>query len=118
MPKTKISEYSTTNADNTDIEGINIAEGCAPSGINNAIREIMVHLKEFQTGASGDGFTFAGGTLMTGTNTLSGTNVLSGSSTVAFAAGSVSAPSLYASGDTNTGIFFPAADTIAFEKVG
>ena len=118
MPKTKISEYSTTNADNTDIESINIAEGCAPSGINNAIRELMVHLKEFQTGASGDGFTFAGGTLMTGTNTLSGTNVLSGSTTAAFAAGTVSAPSIFASGDTNTGIFFPAADTIAFAEGG
>ncbi len=52
MPRTKLSEYSTTNSDNTDIESINIAEGCAPSGINNAIRELMVHLKEFQTGAS------------------------------------------------------------------
>ncbi len=61
MPKTKISEYSTVNTDNSDIESINIAEGCAPSGINNAIRELMVHLKEFQTGASGDAFTFAGG---------------------------------------------------------
>lgn len=118
MPKTKISEYSTTNADNTDIESINIAEGCAPSGINNAIRELMVHLKEFQTGASGDGFTFAGGTLMTGTNTLSGTNVLSGSTTAAFAAGTVSAPSIAAHGDTNTGIFFPAADTIAIAEGG
>ena len=78
MPKTKISEYSATNSDNTDIESINIAEGCAPSGINNAIRELMVHLKEFQTGASGDAFTFAGGTLMSGTNTISGAAVISG----------------------------------------
>jgi hypothetical protein len=78
MPKTKISEYSTTNSANTDIEGINIDEGCPPSSINNAIREVMVHLKEFQTGASGDAFTFAGGTLMSGTNTISGAAVISG----------------------------------------
>jgi hypothetical protein len=78
MPKTKISEYSATNSANTDIEGINIDEGCPPSSINNAIREVMVHLKEFQTGASGDAFTFAGGTLMTGTNTISGAAVISG----------------------------------------
>jgi len=78
MPKTKISEYSTTNSANTDIEGINIDEGMAPSGVNNAIRELMVHLKEFQTGASGDAFTFAGGTLMSGTNTISGAAVISG----------------------------------------
>jgi hypothetical protein len=78
MPKTRISEYSATNSANTDIEGINIDEGCPPSSINNAIREVMVHLKEFQTGASGDAFTFAGGTLMTGTNTISGAAVISG----------------------------------------
>jgi hypothetical protein len=38
MPKNKVSEYSPTASNNTDIGGINIAEGCAPSGINNAIR--------------------------------------------------------------------------------
>jgi len=46
MAKTKISEYDSTAANNTDIDGINIAEGCAPSGINNAIREQMAHLKD------------------------------------------------------------------------
>ena len=51
MSKTKISEFSTTPGDNTDINGINIAEGCAPSGINNAIRELMSDLKEWQSGA-------------------------------------------------------------------
>ena len=72
MSKTKISEYSTTNSNNTDIEGIDIAEGCAPSGINNAIREIMVHLKEFQTGSSGDPLTVAGNFVASNTATLSG----------------------------------------------
>jgi len=130
MPKTKISEYSTTNSDNTDIENINIAEGCAPSGINNAIRELMVHLKEFQTGASGDAFTFAGGTLMSGTNTISGaaiisgninssgTNTFSGSNVMSFSGGSSASPSIYFASDTNTGIFSPAADTIAFAEGG
>jgi len=125
MPKTKISEYSVTNSSNTDIEGINIDEGCAPSGINNAIRELMVHLKEFQTGASGDAFTFAGGVLISGTaNTItgnvlmSGTNTITGSTTATFAAGAVGTPSIAAHGDTNTGIFFPAADTIAFAEGG
>jgi hypothetical protein len=33
-------------------------------------------------------------------------------------AGTVSAPSIYPTGDTNTGIFFPAADTIAFSEGG
>jgi len=56
MPKTKISEFSATPANNTDIDSINIAEGCAPSGINDAIRELMAQLKDFQTGAVGDSF--------------------------------------------------------------
>ena len=56
MAKTKISEFSSTPGNNTDIDSINIAEGCAPSGINNAIRELMAQLKDFQTGAAGDSF--------------------------------------------------------------
>jgi len=56
MAKTKISEFSATPANNTDIDSINIAEGCAPSGINDAIRELMSQLKDFQTGAVGDSF--------------------------------------------------------------
>ena len=56
MPKVKISEFSSTPANNTDIDSINIAEGCAPSGINDAIRELMAQLKDFQTGAQGDSF--------------------------------------------------------------
>jgi len=56
MPKTKISEFSSDPANNTDIDGINIAEGCAPSGINNAIRELMAQLKDWQSGTSLDTF--------------------------------------------------------------
>jgi hypothetical protein len=33
-------------------------------------------------------------------------------------AGSAGAPAIYSTGDTNTGIFFPAADTIAFAEGG
>jgi len=100
MPKTKISEYSTTNSANTDIESINIDEGCAPSGINNAIRELMVHLKEFQTGASGDAFTFAGGVLISGaTNTISGNVLMSGTNTIT---GAVTVSGNINSSGTNT----------------
>ena len=49
MPKTKISEYSTTAALNTDIDSINLAEGMLPSDVNNAIRELMSQLKDFQS---------------------------------------------------------------------
>ena len=43
---------------------------------------------------------------------------LSVSGVSSFAAGSASAPALTRTGDTNTGIFFPAADTIAFAEGG
>jgi len=50
MAKNKISEYSATSADNTDISNINIAEGCSPANVNNAIRTVMAQLKDFQSG--------------------------------------------------------------------
>ena len=104
MAKTKISEFSTTAGNNTDINSINIAEGCAPSGINDAIRELMRQLKEFQTGGAGDsvnsggdfsvatnkftvasasGNTAVAGTLaVTGTTTLTGALVANGNATL------------------------------------
>jgi len=69
MAKNKVSEYSATAANNTDIGGINIAEGCAPSGINNAIRELMAQLKDMQSGTDGDNFTVGGDLTVTGTAT-------------------------------------------------
>ena len=60
MPKNKVSEWSATASNNTDIGGINIAEGCAPSGINNAIRELMAQVKDMQTGADADNLVVGG----------------------------------------------------------
>jgi len=54
MAKNKISEYSATPADNTDISNINIAEGCSPANVNNAIRSLMAQIKDLQAGTSGD----------------------------------------------------------------
>ena len=63
MAKTKISEYSATSADNTDISNINIAEGCSPANVNNAIRTLMAQIKDLQAGTSGDTIPLtAGGT--------------------------------------------------------
>lgn len=69
MPKNKVSEWSSTPANNTDIGGINIAEGCAPSGINNAIRELMAQVKDMQSGTDADNFTVGGNLTVTGTAT-------------------------------------------------
>lgn len=83
MPKNKISEYSSVAANNTDISGINIAEGCAPSGINNAIRELMAQLKDQQAGTDGDSFAVGGDLTVAGTAT--GTTATFGDSTTKFA---------------------------------
>jgi hypothetical protein len=91
MSKDKISDYSTTANSNTDIGGINVDEGCAPSGINDAIRTLMAQLKTWQSG---------------------------GQDVYIHPAGSASAPSITANGDTNTGIFFPAADTVGITTGG
>jgi hypothetical protein len=49
----------------------------------------------------------------------SGTLVVTGGAqTIEFAAGSASTPSITTTGDTNTGIFFPAADTFATSTGG
>ena len=73
MPKTKISQYDSTSAGanlNTDIAGINIDEGCAPSGINNAIRTLMAQIRDLQSGVSGDSIPVAAGG--TGSTTAGG----------------------------------------------
>ena len=96
MAKTKISEWSATPSNNTDIDGINIAEGCAPSGINDAIREMMSQIKDWQAGTSGDYTAVtAGGT---GVGTLTG--IVKGNGTSAFTA--VTAPSGTIVGTTDT----------------
>jgi hypothetical protein len=88
MTKAKISEYSSTAADNTDIGGIFIGEGMAPSDVNNAMREQMSQLKEFLDGSSGDTITTAkivattaeilSGASVTGTATFNSAVVIGG----------------------------------------
>ncbi len=81
MPKVKLSEYSQTAANNTDINSINLAEGMLPSDVNNAIRELMKQLKDFQVGAQGDSLTVAGNLVVSGTSNFVGTatmNVVTG----------------------------------------
>ena len=51
MAKTNITQYDSTPSNNADINSINIAENCPASNINNAIRELMAHLKNMDTGS-------------------------------------------------------------------
>jgi microcystin-dependent protein len=95
MAKTKISEFSATAADNTDITNINIAEGCSPANVNNAIRSLMSLLKNQQDGSSGDPFTIAGTLVSSGTLDVTGAFKLDGT---AGASGQV----LLSAGGSNT----------------
>jgi len=72
MAKNSITDFSATAASNTDIQNIDIDEGCAPSGINNAIRELMADLADVNAGTvaltSPDFTAFSvGGTTITAT---------------------------------------------------
>lgn len=88
MPRTKLSEFSSTPGDNTDVGGINIGEGCPPSNINDAIRQNMAYLKDFIDGSSGDTITTAkivattatilSGQSVTGTATFNSAVVIGG----------------------------------------
>lgn len=40
-----VKDYDLNPDNNTQINGINIAEGCPPSGINNAIRQLMADVR-------------------------------------------------------------------------
>jgi hypothetical protein len=95
MAKTKISEFSATAADNTDITNINIAEGCSPANLNNAVRSLMALLKDQQAGTSGDPFTVAGTLVSSGQVDITGAFRLDGT---AGASGQV----LLSAGGSNT----------------
>jgi hypothetical protein len=95
MAKNSITDYDNIAANNTDIQSVDIDEGCAPSGINNAIRELMADLADVNdgtvplaspdiNGGTIDGVTIGGttagaGTFTTGTfsgNLIVDTNTL------------------------------------------
>ena len=69
MPKNSVDDWDTSSGNNTDIAGINIAEGCAPQNINDAIRTVMSQVADWRD------------TLPTlaGTETVSGSWVFTGS---------------------------------------
>ena len=77
MTKAKISEYDAVASNNTDVNGVNIAENCPPSGMNNMGREIMAALKRFQVGSDGDGVTVGGNLVVSGSSTLATTAISS-----------------------------------------
>jgi hypothetical protein len=57
-------------------------------------------------------------TTLTATGALNANGGLSTTGVATFSAGTAAAPAITTTGDTNTGIFFPAADSIAFSEGG
>jgi hypothetical protein len=142
------TKYSLTPADNNAAPPNGAPEGMLPSAVNDTMRDMMAQIRDVGDGIRGGTYTMTapiitGGTItgvaLTG-NTFTSPVISGGSinntpigattaSTGAFStlsatgvttvqAGTVSAPAITTSGDTNTGIFFPAADTIAFTEGG
>ena len=73
------------------------------------------------TGANVSGTANISTLIVTGNQTSLGNVAITGNisaNIVTVAAGAVGTPSITTTGDTNTGIFFPAADTIAFAEGG
>lgn len=63
-----VSSWSETPGSNTTVDGLNIAEGCSPGVLNNAIRAVMAGVKTFHVTYSA----FTGTTVtLTGSQTLS-----------------------------------------------
>jgi hypothetical protein len=119
-----------------------------PSAVNDTMRDMMAQIRDCGdgirdgtytmtapkiTGGTITGVAFTGNTftspVITGgsiNNTPIGATTantgafttLSATGVTTVQAGTVSAPAITTSGDTNTGIFFPAADTIAFTEGG
>jgi hypothetical protein len=77
-----IKDYSTTQADNTTLNGISTAEGMLPSNLNNAIRALMKNTRDFYNDAQwveyGDGSGSYTAAYVSGTAfTINGANVTS-----------------------------------------
>jgi hypothetical protein len=117
------TKYSLTPANNTATPPDGAPEGMLPSAVNDTMRDMMAQIRDCGDGIRDGTYTMTAAKITGGTitgvtftgNTFSNPTV-TGVST--FAAGTVSAPAITTSGDTNTGIYFPAADTIAFTEGG
>ena len=110
---------NTTNLDLTNLEVTNIKakDGTASATIADSTGVMTVASAVLTTadinGGTVDGAVIGGASAAAGNFTT-----LSASGAATFSAGTVSAPAITTTGDTNTGIYFPAADTIGFTEGG
>ena len=81
MAKSAVTDWDVTPANNSDIAGINIAEGCPASGINDAIRALMAQIAIWLAGASAPLPKSGGAVTGAVTNLGNGSSVLDGGGT-------------------------------------
>jgi hypothetical protein len=122
------TKYSLTPADNNAAPPNGAPEGMLPSAVNDTMRDMMSQIRDVGDGIRGGTYTMTAPVITGGS--INGTTVgastastgafttLGASGVATFSAGSVSAPAITTTGDSNTGIFFPAADAIAFTEGG
>jgi hypothetical protein len=142
------TKYSLTPANNNAAPPDGAPEGMLPSAVNDTMRDMMAQIRDVGDGIRGGTYTMTAPVITGGSITgvaLSGNTLtnpvitggsinntpigastantgafttLGASGVATFSAGTVSAPAITTTGDTNTGIYFPAADTIGFTEGG
>jgi trimeric autotransporter adhesin len=127
------TKYSLTPANNTAAPPDGAPEGMLPSAVNDTMRDMMAQIRDCGDGIRDGTYTMTapkitGGTITGSTinnSAIGGTTAAAGKFTTleatgvaTFSAGAVGTPAITTTGDTNTGIYFPAADTIAFTEGG
>jgi hypothetical protein len=110
------TKYSLTPADNNAAPPNGAPEGMLPSAVNDTMRDMMSQIRDVGDGIRGGTYTMTAPVITGGS--ISGLSSLASTGVATFSAGSVSAPAITTTGDTNTGIYFPGADTIAFAEGG
>jgi hypothetical protein len=117
-----VGTFTTANATTVDTTNLEVTtlkakDGSAAGSIANSTGVVTLASSVLTTtdinGGTIDSTAIGGSTAAAGSFTT-----LGASSTATFAAGAVGTPAITTTGDTNTGIFFPAADTIAFAEGG
>jgi hypothetical protein len=111
------ANVTTLDATNVEVTNIKAKDGTAAATIADSTGIITVASSVLTTtdinGGTIDGTAIGGSSAASGAFTT-----MSASGVATFSAGTVSAPAITTTGDTNTGIYFPAADTIAFTEGG
>ena len=72
MAKNRVSEWDVVSDNNLDIKGINISDNMPPSFVNDAMREMMAQIKQWQSGLYDESLTIKGDLDLQGGMTLDG----------------------------------------------